>query len=304
MRTNLIANTYIIPITALSSVILYHAYFIELVSKVNDLLDGNFDTSIPAYPLVALFFLVFCILLRYKDITSSEEKSELSYNYIIRMLGFLLIVLPALSSSILYGYVDQMEFSAIAIVSCWFGLTILLKPYLLRRLLPYVTAFALCTVFVSLATPNLGYYLSVVETKISSFLTFLLRIPISWHSTSFLLTTESGNLLNQPITAACSGVASFSMLLLILVLLHFATNAKLSFTAKFGILAIPPLLMVNSARIVTMLWAGYSFGISTFWSLHGWFGYLLYSVYYAVIKYLFVTVSCSFKSNRLSDSSS
>ncbi|MEM0118104.1 MAG: exosortase/archaeosortase family protein [Conexivisphaerales archaeon] len=278
-----------LPVLATAfTIMLYWQYFLNLLSKVTSLLSGVFDSSIPAYPQVGLFFLAFFLMLRAKEILNIINRNESYHNYAIKPLGFILIILPALSARFLSpSYSASMEFDALAIVSCWFGLSLLFRPCLFKPLLPYISAFCISVASISFLTPYLGYFFSAIEAGIDSSLTSLLGLPVQWKSEFFVLTSASGAQLSLSITQACSGIASFSIFLLMLMMLHVDMKKDLTFTLWFTFAAIPLLLLINAIRIIIMLWAGYIWGVAVFWEVHGWIGYLLYSVFFLISSYTY-----------------
>jgi exosortase/archaeosortase family protein len=258
-----------------------------LLSKIGEVANGVFDTSVPAYPLAGMLFLCFFLLLRADELFKSIERADVEL--FLRTCGLVIALLPmfmlfASGLNLEYSY----SFAGVALVMSWFGVVIALRPSLFRFFTPYLIAYVIAVGAVDMITVYLGDPLAIVVAYISRVITHIFNIPVVWSFTSFSFRAAGGVPVNLYISQECSGIASISIFILLIGLMHTDTKSAKKHTLIYAAVGAILFLFLNSARVVIVALGGIEGGLAMMWSLHGWVGYALYTAGYATIASLYI----------------
>ena len=228
---------------------------------------------------MALLGVLF--VLRWNDLHSAlADEGRLATRLPTRMLGLGLVLSPLLFVQYSAGL---PELSAVSLVSVFFGTSLLLNPNTLRMMLPYAVVCATGMVAPAAVQYYIGGPLAGLATFLSAGLVSFSGIPVTWHGTQFELVSRVGGLVTGTVTPGCSSVFSVTTFLGLLGLMHLDMKKGASATLKLAIVGVATLVLLNSARIGILIWAGYSGGAEAFWGLHSWIGYALFLGFYLVV---------------------
>ena len=235
--------------------------------------------GIPGFPFAALLGVLF--VLRWDQLHSIlVEEGRLAGRLPTRMLGLGLALSPLTFAQYSAG---SQELSAVSLVFVFYGTSLLLNPTTLRVMFPYA---GLCAAGVT-APAAIQYYiggpLAGLATFLSAGLVSMGGIPVTWHGTQFEFVSRVGGLVTGTVTPGCSSVISVTTFLGLLALMHFDMKKEASATLKTAIVGVVALVLLNSARIGILIWAGYVDGAAALWGLHYWVGYALFLGFYLVV---------------------
>lgn len=258
-----------------------------LASGLNDLLSSTLGTVFPAYPFLGL--LVLLTALRWNDfhkVLSTER--GLTSNPGIRILGVLLIILPAVLWSLFSSQVESsiylaMELAASSIVVVAYGALLAVNPTMWKIMLPYTSLYALGLLSPLFMLDTLGVPLAALSSYLAAGITNALGIHVAWQGVSFALVSAAGDPISAVITPACSAVYSISIYLALLGLMYLDMGASLATTAKFAIAGVVVIPLLNSARIALTIWFGFVDGSAAFWEIHDWLGYGIFLAFYIAV---------------------
>jgi exosortase/archaeosortase family protein len=276
-----IATTLLLMLTVYSNQITI------LASGLTDLLTSTLGTVFPAYPFLAL--LVVLTALRWKDFhrVLLTERS-LTSNPRIRLAGILLIVLPATLWSLFFSPVESstylaMELAASSIVVVAYGALLAVNPTMWKIMLPYTSLYALGLVSPLFMLDTLGVPLAALSSYLAAGITNALGIHVAWQGVSFELVSAGGDPISAVVTPACSAVYSISIYLALLGLMYLDMGTSLATTAKFAIVGVVAIPLLNSARIALTIWFGSVDGSAAFWGIHDWLGYTIFLAFYIAV---------------------
>jgi len=248
--------------------------------------NGVFDTSVPAFPLVGMFFVIMFIVLRRREFEG--RLADGNRNTIVTVTGAVMVVLPLLAVSLADPFVSgSYVFAAAALTTCWVGTMAAIKPSTFRFLGPYLLAYLAAVGSVSVLTTAFGDPLAFAVAYLSSGLTWLMRLPVQWSSVNISFTAAGGAPVTLYISQECSGIASISIFLLLMALMHFDLSRPTGTTLLFAFGGAALFLVLNSLRVVGLIAGGILGGVDLMWSLHGWLGYVFYIVGYLLIILLY-----------------
>jgi exosortase/archaeosortase family protein len=108
----------------------------------------------------------------------------------------------------------------------------------------------------------------------------LAGFPVSWQGTQFELISKSGEVVRSAVTPGCSSIISVTTFLGLLALMHLDLKKDLRSTAILGVAGVALLTVLNSVRILVLLWVGYEGGAAIFWGVHNWIGYAIFLGFY------------------------
>ena len=251
----------------------------SFLSLLNVALNQNFGNVFPAIPFVALLFVLFA--LRGKDLLEilNEEKGFKS-QITTRLLGSTII----LSLLILRGVTSySVESSGVAIILAVYASSLLINPLTKRLMFPYALIYIAGVSAPAVIQWSLGEPLASFSAALSARVVSLSGIPVTWQGTSFALTSKTGDYIAATVTPGCSSVISITTFLGLLGLMHLDLKKKLQSTIKIAVLGIAVLTLLNSLRILLLIWIGYTSGVAEFWSYHNWVGYALFVGFYLVV---------------------
>ena len=268
------------------SLAMYSQQALLLLLKVSEVFNGVFDTSVPAFPLAGMFFVVMFIALRKADFVESLRPR--SWDAEIGALGVVMAVVPLVA---LFGAGGTLggsySYAAMALATGWVGVLVAVRPASLSFLWPYLLAFLLAVGAVGLLTTAFGDPLAVVVASISRAMTSALGLSVTWTSVYMSFTAAGGVPMSLYISQGCSGMASMSIFLLLIALMHLDVRPSLGVTAMFAVGGSVLFILLNSLRVVVLILGGIYYGEGVLWSLHGWVGYVFYILGYAGILLVF-----------------
>lgn len=277
----------LIVATALTPVI-YVRQAQMLLLKVGEVLTGVFDTSVPAFPLAGMLFSLVFLAFRRREFEALLSDGRRDAR--VSVAGVAIALMPLLVTLLLGSATSSYAFAGVAVVTSWVGLVIALRPSLLRFLSPYLAIYLTAVGAVGILTTAFGDPLADVVAWISQGITTILQVPVQWSSVYLSFIAAGGNQVNLYISQECSGIASISIFLLVLALMHLDMKTSLRVSAAFAVGGSLLFLVLNSLRVVALVVAGVTAGEEAMWNLHGWLGYLLYIVGYLTLLIIYVRV--------------
>jgi len=234
---------------------------------VGDALGG----LVVAVPVVALLTLVFG--LRWKEFTASLARRAPEHALLLRLLGIsmtgALLLLEPITGQSLAG-------AGVAVVLTFYGLSLVLIPSTSRFILPYASIYAVAVGAPALLLWAFGEPLAVLASGLSSRLAGLAGFPVLWQGTQFQIISRSGETVTGAVTASCSSVTSVTMFLGLLALMHLDMKKDWRTTAKVAVAGVIVLTLLDSVRILILLWVGYEYGGAALWGVHDWIGYVMF----------------------------
>jgi len=89
------------------------------------------------------------------------------------------------------------------------------------------------------------------------------------------------------VTPACSAVYSISIYLALLGLMYLDMGSSPTRIAKFAVVGVAVIPLLDSARIALMIWFGFADGAGAFWGLHDWLGYTIFFGFYIAVLVIY-----------------
>jgi exosortase/archaeosortase family protein len=244
----------------------------NVLTLLNQALDENFGAVFPAIPLVALLFVI--MVLRLSELWDLlEEERGLSSEASTRLLGCFVIAFLFIARPVTTG---SIEASGVAVVLSVYATALVINPLTRRLLLPYALISGIGIGVPSVLQWGLGGPLAAFTSNLSAWMAAAAGLPVTWLGTQFVLLSRSGGVITGTVTSDCSGIVSITAFLALLALLHMDLKKNVRSTIKTAIAGAAVLLLVNSVRIVILLWVGYIGGAGAFWWVHDWIGYVLF----------------------------
>jgi len=261
------------------SLAFYQTQLYTFFQLLNGSLDDTFGTAFPAFPFAALLGVLF--LLRWNDLHAVlvGEKGFRSRPW-IRVLGFLLSTLPLVFTPYSAG---SLEISAASLILVFYGTSLLLSPGTDRILIPYASLYLAGVTIPAAVEYAFGEPLAGFSSWLSAGLIDLTGIPVVWHGTEFQLVSRAGEAITGVVTPGCSSVLSVTTFLGLLGLMNFDFRKSPVSTVKLAVAGTASLVLLNSARIGILIWAGYADGPDALWGLHNWVGYAIFLGFYMVV---------------------
>ena len=251
----------------------------NFVPLFNQMLGEQFGDVFPVFPFAALVALITA--LRWKDLaqvldTEGGAKSELK----TRILG-MAVVAALLALEPLTGL--DVATAGVAMVLTFYATSLVMNPLTARLLLPYAGVFA-----VGVGSPGVlqwafGEPLAAFSSWLSARFVALVGLPVAWSGTQFQLVTKSGDIVSSFVAPGCSSVISVTTFLGLLALMHMDMKKDLRSTTTLAVVGIAALTILNSVRIMILMWVGYMQGAGAFWEVHNWVGYLLFLGFYLAV---------------------
>ncbi|MDG6990949.1 MAG: exosortase/archaeosortase family protein [Nitrososphaerota archaeon] len=283
-RPNLAAYMPLLAATAFTAA-LYFGQVSLLASKLGEVLVGVFDTSVPAFPLAGMLFVLIFIGMRRAEFEGLLAERRRDAPVSVASLAMALIPLGA---TFVFGkQVDSYAFAGLALATCWAGLVVAIRPATLRFLVPYLGLYLLAVSSVGILTGAFGDPLAVVVASISQGITSFFHVPVQWSSLNISFFAPGGGAVFLYISQECSGIASISIFILLMGLMHLDVKPKIRVTAAFAVGGFFLFIFLNSLRVVALIVAGVYSGVDLMWNLHGWLGYVLYIFGYSLIVILY-----------------
>jgi exosortase/archaeosortase family protein len=252
-------------------------------SLVDQSVGNAFDGLFVAIPIVALLTLVFA--LRWKELAGmmAEERGGLS-RLPIRLVGSATIVaLFALEPTT--G--ESLAASGIAVVLTFYAVAMVVNPSTARFMLPYAAVYGAAVGAPAVLLWAFGEPLAVLSSGLSAGLVGMAGFPVAWQGTGFQLISKAGEVVSGVVTPGCSSISSVTMFLGLLALMHLDMKKDSRTTAKLAAVGVLALILLNSVRILILLWVGYEYGSAALWAVHDWIGYALFLGFFLAVLPLY-----------------
>jgi exosortase/archaeosortase family protein len=280
-------DLYPLVVATAVSLLVYSQQALLLLTKVDEVFAGVFDTSVPAFPLAGMLFVLVFMFLRRGELAALL--AERGRDGATTAAGVALAVAPLPVVLLAGGAVGgSYVFAAFALATCWVGVAAAVRPPVFRFLWPYLVAYMAAVGSVSALTAAYGDPLAAVVAAVSRGITALLGLQVRWSSVYMSFTAAGGTPVSLYISQECSGVASISIFLLLMGLMHLDVRPKVTKTLVVGAFGALLFVFLNAVRVVALVAGGIYGGTGLLWSLHGWIGYVLYVAGYAAILLLYM----------------
>jgi exosortase/archaeosortase family protein len=250
----------------------------NFVTLLDQSLGDTFGSIFPAIPFAALLSLI--LALRWSELKGvlAVEGSIVSQP-VTRLFG-LTIVVALLALRALTA--QTVEASGIALVLTFYGTSLVMNPLTKSFMLPYA---AVCAVGVG--APGalqwvFGEPLAGLSSGLSAAMVGLAGLPVSWQGTQFELISKTGEVVTGAVTPGCSSIISVTTFLGLLALMHLDLKKDMRSTGILAIAGVGFLTVLNSVRILVLMWVGYEGGAASFWGVHNWIGYAIFLGFYLV----------------------
>jgi exosortase/archaeosortase family protein len=248
----------------------------NFVPLFNQMLGEQFGDVFPVFPFAALVVLITAMRWReLREVLDSEggPRTELR----TRVLGVSVVIALLLLEPLTRQTVTT---AGVAMVLTFYGASLAINPLTKRITLPYAGVFAAGVGTPAILQWAFGEPLAVLSTAFSARLVALLGIPVSWAGTQFQYVTRTGDVVSGVIAPGCSSVISVTTFLGLLALMHLDLKKDARSTAIVGVAGVVVLTMLNSVRIMLLMWVGYVQGSGAFWGVHNWVGYVIFLGFY------------------------
>ncbi|HKT21688.1 MAG TPA: exosortase/archaeosortase family protein [Nitrososphaerales archaeon] len=248
----------------------------DFIGLLDQSLGDTFGSVFPAIPFAALLTLI--LALRWPDLREVLEKEGgVRDQWAVRALGGAVIVSMVLLAP-LTGL--SVVTAGVAVVLTFYAAALVVNPLSRRFLLPYALIYAAGVGAPFVLQWAFGEPLAVVSSDLSARLVGLIGFPVSWQGTQFQLLSKTGDVINGVVTPGCSSIISVTTFLGLLALMHIDLRKDFRSTAILAAAGIVILTLLNSVRILLLMWVGYTEGSSAFWGIHNWIGYALFLGFY------------------------
>jgi exosortase/archaeosortase family protein len=248
----------------------------DFVRLLNQSLGDTFGNIFPAIPFAALLTLIFA--LSWKDLRDVLGKEAgLRTRLRTRLVGAALVVIlfvlePVTSLSV--------ASSGVSVVLTFYAAALIFNPLSDRFLFPYAVIYAAGVGAPFALQWAFGEPLAALSSDLSARLVGIMGFPVAWQGTQFQLLSRTGEIIDGVVTPGCSSVISVTTFLGLLALMHLDMKKDVRSTATLAVAGIAVLTLLNSVRIMLLMWVGYLDGASAFWGLHNWVGYGLFLGFY------------------------
>jgi exosortase/archaeosortase family protein len=248
----------------------------NFVALLDQSLGDTFGSIFPAVPFAAL--LVLILALRWSDLKEvlAAEGGIISHSitrlFGLAIVGALIALRPVTAQTV--------EASGIALVLTFYGTSLVMNPLTRRFMLPYAGVCAIGVGAPAALQWAFGEPLAVLSSGLSSTMVGLVGFPVTWQGTQFELISKTGEVVAGAVTPGCSSIISITTFLGLLALMHLDLKKDLRSTATLAVAGIALLTVLNSVRILVLLWVGYEGGTATFWGVHNWIGYAIFLGFY------------------------
>jgi len=263
---------------------------------VNQTAGDDFGGLFVAIPIVALLTLIFA--MRWKEL-SDVMKSERGLNsrLPVRLVG--IIMVGALLALEPLGR-QSLAASGIAVVLTFYGTSLVIIPSSGRFMLPYATVYAAAVGAPAVLLWAFGEPLAALSSFLSARMVGLAGLPVLWQGTQFEIFSKSGEAVSGVVTPGCSSVSSVTMFLGLLALMHLDMKKDVRSTAKLAAVGIFGLVLLNSVRILVILWVGYEYGSSALWGIHDWIGYAMFLGFFLAVLPIYARMNGPVERGRVS----
>ena len=248
-------------------------------SLVGQSVGNAFDGLIVAIPIVALLTLIFA--LRWKEFAQMMAEEDGGMSWLpVRLIGaatiLALFVLEPTTG-------ETLAASGIAVVLTFYAAALVVNPSTARFMLPYAAVYCGAVGGPAILLWAFGEPLAVLSSGVSAGLVRMAGLPVAWQGTGFQLTSQAGEVVNGVVTPGCSSISSVTMFLGLLALMHLDMKKDSRITAKLAVVGVLALILLNSVRILILLWVGYEYGSAALWGVHDWIGYALFLGFFLAV---------------------
>ena len=252
-------------------------------SLVNQSVGDAFDGLFVAIPIVALLTLVFA--LRWKELAGMmAEEGGCPSRLPVRLVGgatvLALFVLEPTTG-------ESLAASGIAVVLTFYAAALVVNPSTARFLVPYAAVYGAAVGAPAVLLWAFGEPLAVLSSGLSAGLVGMAGFPVAWQGTGFQLVSRAGELVSGVVTPGCSSISSVTMFLGLLALMHLDMKKDSRITAKLAVVGVLALILLNSVRILILLWVGYEYGSAALWEVHDWIGYAFFLGFFLAVLPLY-----------------
>jgi len=252
-------------------------------SLVDQSVGDAFDGLFVAIPIVALLTIIFA--LRWKELAQMmTEEGGTSSRLPTRLVGaatvLALLVLEPTTG-------ETLASSGIAVVLTFYATALVVNPSTARFMLPYAAIYSAAVGAPAVLLWAFGEPLAVLSSGMSAGLVHVAGFPVTWQGTGFQLISKTGGIVNGVVTPGCSSVSSVTMFLGLLALMHLDMKKDSRITAKLAVVGVLALILLNSVRILILLWVGYEYGSVALWGVHDWIGYALFLGFFLAVLPLY-----------------
>lgn len=246
---------------------------------LNQSLGDTFGNIFPAIPFAALLTLIFA--LRWGELRQAlQTEGGIATEALRRLLGAATVALLVVAEP-LTG--TTVETAGMAVVATFYAASLIVNPRSGRFLLPYAAIYAAGVGAPYALQYAFGEPLAVLSSDLSARLVGVAGFPVAWQGTQFQLLSRTGDVIDGVVTPGCSSVISVTTFLGLLALMHMDLRKDVRSTATLALAGVAVLTVLNSVRIVILMWIGYADGASAFWGIHNWIGYALFIGFYLAI---------------------
>jgi exosortase/archaeosortase family protein len=265
------------------SVTLYFPQLSTFFAALNGRLDETFGTAFPAIPMVALLSLLF--LLRWGDLRSVlGSERGLRSGPKTRALGLGITLIPLIFTTYSVG---SLELSAVSLILVFYGTSLIVNPMTMRIMFPYAVLYATGVTAPAVLQSLFGEPFTTLASYLSAGMASLSGVPVTWQGDQFSIIPRIGTAITGTVTPGCSSILSVTTFLGLLGLMQFDMKREPSFTLKLAVVGSLSLVLLNSVRIMILIWAGYEGGPAALWALHNWIGYGVFLAFYLVVLYVY-----------------
>ncbi|MDG6909219.1 MAG: exosortase/archaeosortase family protein [Nitrososphaerota archaeon] len=248
----------------------------NFVPLFNQMLGEQFGDVFPVFPFAALVVLITA--LRWRELAGVLEAEQgLQTEPKTRAVGVSMVVVLLLLEP-LTGL--NVTTAGIAMVLTFYGTALALNPLTKRLLLPYAGVFAAGVGSPAVLQWAFGEPLAVASSWLSARFVALAGLPVAWAGTQFEFVSKSGDVVSSFVAPGCSSVISVTTFLGLLALMHLDMKKDLRSTVTLAVAGTAVLTVLNSVRILILMWVGYEQGAAAFWGVHNWVGYVLFLAFY------------------------
>ena len=167
-------------------------------------------------------------------------------------------------------------------------------------MLPYATVYAAAVGAPAVLLWAFGEPLAALSSFLSARMVGLAGLPVLWQGTQFEIFSKSGEAVSGVVTPGCSSVSSVTMFLGLLALMHLDMKKDVRSTAKLAAVGIFGLVLLNSVRILVILWVGYEYGSSALWGIHDWIGYAMFLGFFLAVLPIYARMNGPVERGRVS----
>jgi exosortase/archaeosortase family protein len=240
-------------------------------SLVNQSVGDAFGGLFVAIPIVALLTAIFA--MKWKEFAGAMNGKLEGTSLPLRVIGMSLVGGLVVAEP-LTG--QTLATSGVAVVLTFYGSSLIIIPSAWRFILPYAGVYAAAVGAPAALLWALGEPLSVVSSGLSEKLAGLAGLPVFWQGTQFEILSKSGEVVNGVVTPSCSSITSVTMFVGLLALMHLDMRSRWRPTVKLAVAGVLILTILDSIRILVLLWVGYEYGAGTMWGVHDWIGYAMF----------------------------